>query len=331
MISSLPNTVMDVAQPTDSGEISQTGLVLSLFGWEPSSMSTSPNPMRKTSLTQSLSRATSITAARGPSLVRVSNGVRHSLDNVSTSASFVSPSVNGCPLAEDKDFTLYCSLCQRRLGLWAFRSSSTSSEDQHAAVNGHAGTNGDTPSRPPSSPQTRHASISPHPRRLTHSRTLDVVKEHRSFCPYVARSTPLPSFPSIMARTSSVPTAPGGGTKTAAAATDETLVEGWRAVLSVVGRAGLGARRRRGDIFGSLPTPATVEEGQEISEGADVDSMVESVKRGGVGLPVTSLHRYVCLRLSLPSPEQRVAALCQGVARMTSTALLLFVNSFTGA
>jgi hypothetical protein len=102
-----------------------------------------------------------------------------------------------------------------------------------------------------------------------------------------------------MARTSSVPTAPSGGSKTAAAAADETLVEGWRAVLSVVGRAGLGARRRRGDIFGSLPTPATVEEGQEIPEGADVDSMVESVKRGGVRLPVPSIYCYALLTPSV--------------------------------
>lgn len=61
---------------------------------------------------------------------------------------------------------------------------------------------------------------------------------------------------------------------------EEALVEGWRAVLSVVSRAGMGARRRRSDIFGPV---AADQDGGE-AEGADVDSLVESVKRGGVRL-----------------------------------------------
>ena len=94
--------------------------------------------------------------------------------------------------------------------------------------------------------------------------------------------------------------------KAAAAATDvEPLTEGWRAVLSIVGRAGMGARRRRrrrSDLFGMELVLAsdTVREGEEeggstigkkqgasieVDEGVDkVDEMVESVKRGGVCL-----------------------------------------------
>jgi hypothetical protein len=302
MITSLPRTVMDVAQPSESGEICQTSLVLSLFGWEPWSMTISSNAVRRASYTQSLSRATSVTVTRGPSLVRVSNGVRHSVDNASTSGSVISPpSPTSSPTTpDDKDFTLSCPLCQRRLGLWAFRSSPVSSEDQHAIFNGHGGTNGDTAPCVPSSPPTRHASLSSRP---INPRPLDVVKEHRSFCPYVARSTPLPSFPSVMAKSS---TAPAGGTKSAAGGPDETLVEGWRAVLSVVGRAGLGARRRRSDIFGPLPSTDTVEEGQET---ADVDSMVESVKRGGVS-PFSYLDLYYFALLMRSMSNARAKSCC---------------------
>jgi len=66
----------------------------------------------------------------------------------------------------------------------------------------------------------------------------------------------------------------------------ETLVEGWRAILSVVNRAGMGARRRNDDIFG----PVVGTDGQPEDEGAaNVNSMVESVKKGGT----RDLIRYV--------------------------------------
>jgi len=96
----------------------------------------------------------------------------------------------------------------------------------------------------------------------------------------VVKSTPLPSFP-LAAKANS-----NGSQGSKSTVGDDSLVEGWRAVLGVVGRAGMGARRRRSDIFG--PTNST-DEGREEGEGADVDEMVESVKRGGS----KELLRYV--------------------------------------
>lgn len=197
------------------------------------------------------------------------------------------------------------------------------------------------------------------------AKPLDVVKEHRSYCPYIVRSTPLltfsfamtsaathgvsgtgtsaPSGSSPAQRVVSLPPTPvsilsrplsrvstSGGTPTPGTPTgtgeEETLTEGWRAVLSVVGRAGMGRRRRRkrSGLLGMEMQIANAsvqeEEGNQTSgsleqaasatgedqTGADaapmeedeserhVDAMVESVKRGGV--------RHPTLYLSIPFP-----------------------------
>lgn len=119
-----------------------------------------------------------------------------------------------------------------------------------------------------------------------------------------------------------------GGTPTPGTPTgtgeEETLTEGWRAVLSVVGRAGMGRRRRRkrsgllgmemqianasvqeeegNQASGSLEQVASASgEGQtgasvdaaameEDESERHVDAMVESVKRGGVRHPTLSLY-----------------------------------------
>ena len=73
------------------------------------------------------------------------------------------------------------------------------------------------------------------------------------------------------------------------------MTEGWRAVLSVVGRAGMGRRRRkRSDQLGmELQIASAAVQEEDVTNGASgteevdesekrVDEMVESVKRGGV-------------------------------------------------
>lgn len=299
ILSSFPDlTINNTSTPNETPDIIQYSIILSLFGWE--SSTSSNDSTRKTSLTQSLSRGTTGSLARNSS-VRLSTGARHSVDITNgglPSISHVIPSNGHMPPSDDKDATLTCSLCQRRVGLWAFKSTPPSG-DARVAVNGNGlHTPSDAASPLPSSTPNHPLPINALPRRRpTQARVLDVLKEHRSFCPYVVSSTPLPVFPagfrpvttSQVSATStfnsgSNPALPQTTSKTSSpASTDETLVEGWRAVLSVVSRAGMGARRRRSDIFGPTHTPTVEEEGSgDGPESTDIDSMVESVKRGGV-------------------------------------------------
>ncbi len=92
---------------------------------------------------------------------------------------------------QQKDTSLVqCVLCQRRVGLWAFKIPPLEGQ---VVSDGAAG------------PST--------PRRSTQKRQFDVLKEHRSYCPYVARSTTLPgppraSLPSTPSAASPVPPLP---------------------------------------------------------------------------------------------------------------------------
>lgn len=136
---------------------------------------------------------------------------------------------------------LHCSLCQRRVGLWAFTSRSAAAPLQE----------GSSPSRP-----------------STKERQFDVLNEHRSYCPYVARSTVVPRLPTPL--TSPI----------SANAPEDGAVEGWRAVLTVVLRHGLSERQRMARF--SLPGG-----GDEVMRGMDselegVEAMVAGVKSQGV-------------------------------------------------
>ena len=114
---------------------------------------------------------------------------------------------------------VHCQLCLRRVGLWSFITDSPGLEGA--------------------------------------TRPLDVIKEHRTYCPYVSKSTviPIPVFSdpnhttlhrngstgsiSSVKRTFSS-SAFGSSTKL-----DQEKVEGWRAVLTVIKRSGIGLRYRR--------------------------------------------------------------------------------------
>jgi hypothetical protein len=131
---------------------------------------------------------------------------------------------------------LYCPLCQRRLGLWAF---APAQEGSNGVTEGDA------------------SPLDQAKRGKAHSqRPFDLLKEHRSFCPYVVRSTPVPSLG------------------------DEGNLEGWRAVLTTVLRYDM--KQRVG--YNTLNDETQSQDG-DINEPTEVDAvkaMVTGVKNRGV-------------------------------------------------
>jgi len=92
----------------------------------------------------------------------------------------------------------------------------------------------------------------------------DLLKEHRSYCPYVVRATAVPS-----ALAPNITGSPENG---------GNLVEGWRAVLAVIQRHGLSQRQRlaRFMLNGESST------GTRDEELEGVEAMVAGVKSKGV-------------------------------------------------
>jgi hypothetical protein len=124
---------------------------------------------------------------------------------------------------------LHCTLCHRRLGLWAIistpRASRTTEDSPSTAV-------------PPK------------------ARQLDLLREHRPYCPYVVRSTTIPSLPIAPANAahtraaSSTPSftsflSSSNASHTQVDTQQPGAVEGWRAVLMVVLRYRMGQWQRR--------------------------------------------------------------------------------------
>lgn len=126
-------------------------------------------------------------------------------------------------------------------------------------------------------------------------RPFDIMREHRAFCPYIVKSTTLPSLPvdrpvASHARTASEPAVP--------AAMENAALEGWRAVLAVVCRYRLAQRQlglARSATFSSLRSGLSEaalggsQEGrgdgavQDVPMEVDhVEAMVDRVKARGV-------------------------------------------------
>ncbi|KAI0084054.1 C3HC zinc finger-like-domain-containing protein [Irpex rosettiformis] len=210
------------------GDPSSTAIITALFGW-----SVMPPTIRDESPRRSLSRATSLAPSTPrhanlsatprriscnltpvPSgITRLSSVARHSAALSSTSA--VPPNTTNTTL-------LHCNLCQRRIGLWAF-----------------------LPPQPGNTESSDGKSSAPVQKDSAPRRQLDVLKEHRSYCPYVVRSTTVPSLP--------IPPPPSStGQSTSTLNLNSSLsqlngsgdLEGWRAVLSVVLRYGAAQRQR---------------------------------------------------------------------------------------
>ncbi|CAE6416321.1 unnamed protein product [Rhizoctonia solani] len=152
---------------------------------------------------------------------------------------------SGSSDGQGRDDMVQCALCQRRVGLWTFVSPVPPAQPPSELVTGESTV--PTVVRTPPSP-------SPRP--------LDVLREHRTFCPYIIRTTPL-TIPS-----------------------DEepsTEVEGWKAIIGIISRS----KRRESAGEGSTPSPF-----RESSPGRKgVENAVSRVKRSPGGS--RDLLRYV--------------------------------------
>ncbi|KAF8311967.1 hypothetical protein DL93DRAFT_2082618 [Clavulina sp. PMI_390] len=247
--------------------------------------------------------------ASGRARARYSYDARGSGTHSPTPPASPLPSSNHLPLfgrdrldggAVDNTTVLVCQLCQRRIGLWSFLRSHSpggvhGAHGKRTASNGSNETanTGLTGTSVPTLGSSVSGQPQPAPAAQVKERPLDVIKEHRSYCPYIVKSTPMPafsfSFPTpatapaaggagaskprplstsgpLGGSVSGAPPSSGGGlarvvshpTIRPSASTSnlkpfpspvtgtspDELTEGWRAVLSVVGRAGMGTRRR---------------------------------------------------------------------------------------
>ncbi|KAF7374993.1 hypothetical protein MSAN_00385400 [Mycena sanguinolenta] len=288
----------EAATTTPSPDPSDTAVLTALFGWAPAPPST--DRPRVSSLS---SRPSSRAASRAGSPFPISTPPRlgrastvatpsasastSALNTETTRATTPAPSSTPprqflrrissslvSPMKRDGTTSLlHCALCQRRVGLWAFAPPPAE------------------PSTPPPPRLGGTATARPPPPQ----RHFDLLKEHRSF--FCLRGAEAGTN--------------GKGTNTNAAKDGTGALEGWRAVLAVVLRYGLGQRqrdraaavRRRAslqalgadgtavDVDGDTNTGADEDgDGEDGNAGVDnVEAMVENVKaRGG-----KELLRYV--------------------------------------
>lgn len=292
---------------------SSTAILTSLFGW--SLAPSAPPSLLSTTASPSWSRASSVApqdppsapspapstapsaAAYNPQTPRRSSGINDASQNKTpfrpTSFDTVIPrSPRGSMAPERRRDTslLHCSLCLRRLGLWAVGSAPRASRSTNGENAGSA------------LPQK--------------ARQIDLLREHRPYCPYVVRSTTVPSLPVAPTNAthtripSSTPSftsflSLSSNSQTQVDAQQSSVVEGWRAVLMVVLRYRMGQwqhrRASRSVTEGANGEPNTTPQQEETPvtppetgeepwvEVDPVEAMIEGVKsRGG-----SELMRYV--------------------------------------
>jgi hypothetical protein len=257
--------------PTESSELSDAAILTSVFGW----VLVPPEPRRAT-----LSRANSLTpsAPPTPGLSR-SASVTYQRPVPSTPFSFRMP----LNVSKEKyDSTLLqCPLCQRRVGLWAFTSPSSENGTTHELPEIPP-----PPNEHPATAASPRATPTPPPAKKTlPKRQFDLLKEHRSYCPYVVRSTLVPSLPlppsgsSVYGHTRSSSTSSQLNGQTG-----NGEMEGWRAVLTVLLRYGKVQRQRMGlNYLGAGSTDIRESENEGTPMEVDgVKAMVAGVKSRGV-------------------------------------------------
>ncbi|KAG8213087.1 C3HC zinc finger-like-domain-containing protein [Butyriboletus roseoflavus] len=264
------NSAMDVDETTHPIVPSDTAIVVALFGWGPAPTATRSELRCRSSL--SISRAGSYGPSASmpptPSLSRTSSFSSHFRGRASTPTPSASPRMsisefsispgrvgassriknpwsNTTTVTVPRDVSLvYCVLCQRRVGLWGYSRNDTTPlvQDQ------------DSPSA-----------------SREHQKEFDLVKEHRSYCPYIVCSSVVPSF-------SHSPALDPLGNAT----------EGWRAVLTVVQRHDL-SQRQRISRFLSSDDPDSQASSAELK---GVDAMVAAVKNNGVSTEHPFFERH---------------------------------------
>ncbi len=280
-------------------EPSSTAIITSLFGW--SLVPSAPPSLLSTTASPSWSRASSVApqetpaASTIPQTPRRSSGINGAHQNKAPSpasrttshdtATTWSPRASVAPELRRDTSLLHCALCHRRLGLWAVGSAPRASRPTNGENTGSA-----LPQKP---------------------RQIDLLREHRPYCPYVVRSTIVPSLPIAPTNASHtrVPSSTASLTSflslssnshTQVDAQQSNAVEGWRAVLMVVLRYRMGQWQRRRasksateqansepnttphqeNIVAPVSHPETGEE--PWIEVDPVEAMVEGVKSKGV-------------------------------------------------
>ncbi|KAI0319198.1 C3HC zinc finger-like-domain-containing protein [Amylostereum chailletii] len=295
------NPTISPSIPSPLPEPRTAAILAALFGWilaPPPAPSIPPSRSR----TPSVSRATSVAPSmpitpRRPSRLGVTKNMVDTPGTPRTVTPDSAPSTprpmlsrvnshidrEGSTGPEVRGALLQCALCHRRLGLWTARPPLSSSQPTSAATD----------------------SLEPAP--APPARQIDLLKEHRPYCPYVIKSTSLPSLPIQPTAPCAVSHVRAGSSTTSLGLAHATVVgsaigggtavlEGWRAVLAVVLRYRMGQKRKdsllkgvtdrmdRADAGGDGPGPTkNASNGEEADMDVDlVEAMVEGVKsRGG--------------------------------------------------
>ncbi|KAL0067635.1 hypothetical protein AAF712_005350 [Marasmius tenuissimus] len=124
-------------------------------------------------------------------------------------------------------------------------------------------------------------------------RQFDLLKEHRSYCPYVVRSTVVPTLPSTSISTVSLPQSRSGNghvrssssTSQLSASGNNGPIEGWRAVLTVALRYRMVQRRKSSRRLAQGIEEGGSGHGDDMDTEDGVNAMLEGVKtRGGKDL-----------------------------------------------
>ncbi|EKM58236.1 uncharacterized protein PHACADRAFT_182602 [Phanerochaete carnosa HHB-10118-sp] len=278
------DSAAEFMEADEAPEPCETAILTALFGWTivlPTTPSAIPQP---TSISRSVSIAPS-TPRRpnlGPNYTSISRSSTPTPSSPRPSPSgrglstlsIASASASAISRTRPDSTLLFCPLCQRRIGLWAFIPQLHSNGDVIPMPSGPSSA-GETTSQP--------------------RRQLDVLKEHRSYCPYVVKSTVLPSPPVLPAIRPQTPTTRAEsytlGSNPSLLQVNGQLqaTEGWRAVMSMVLRYGATQKQRLGRPSSLIETHVTANSGNtsapvegEVQELDQVGAMVEGVKtRGG--------------------------------------------------
>ncbi|KJA26266.1 hypothetical protein HYPSUDRAFT_199019 [Hypholoma sublateritium FD-334 SS-4] len=257
--------------PPPASPPSEAAVLISLFGWS-LVPPTPPEPPRRASGTRASSVASvppSPTPSRASSVAPPRTPPKAAQQSTESSVSVRIPSAPS--QLKPENAVLQCELCQRRLGLWAFAARAAPPVNEAQAV------------PPPATTVARATKALPR-------RAFDLLKEHRSYCPYVVRSTAVPSLPVA----APIPATPGRGTSSNGYGSSLSVsqftgkagapgaLEGWRAVLIVVLRYGMAHKQRIEYNFLAPKDPISdVPENGDEMEVDSVKAMVTGVKTGG--------------------------------------------------
>ncbi len=289
--------------PRPASQPSETAVLISLFGWA-LVPPTPPEPPRRASGTRASSVASvppSPTPSRASSVALPHTPPKAPRQSAESSVAVrIQPAI---AQLKPENAVLQCELCQRRLGVWAFAARTANADEAQATTAAPAATTRPTKALP--------------------RRAFDLLKEHRSYCPYVMRSTTVPSLPVPSVPT---PATPGRGTSsnghgsslsvaqfTGKAGAPGTL-EGWRAVLIVMLRYGMAHKQRIEYSFLAPKDPISdvAENGDEM-EVDSVKAMVAGVKTRGV---CHAFYDQVCNYLHNISTGKGPAQICPRSIRL---------------